>query len=151
MKCTSRQTWLCCDELETNLDFSFKYQTLMLHVVTLMHMGIWFEQTQCDWCKLCGVRQLQAFLAASLKNDDELLGWFNERLVWNDPGVVTEMLKNGLFVRIFAPQVLTLHIVRAFNPVAIQRLAEVFLQFSGCSGSNECVQCFQISCVKSVL
>lgn len=52
--------------------------------------------------------QLQAFLAASLKNDEELLGWFNERLVWNDPAVVTEMLKNGLFVRIFAPQVLPL-------------------------------------------
>jgi len=40
-----------------------------------------------------------------LKTDEELLGWFNERLVWNDQGVVTEMLKNGLFVRIFAPQV----------------------------------------------
>ncbi len=48
---------------------------------------------------------LQAFLAASLKTDDELLDWFNERLVWNDQGVVTEMLKSGLFVRIFAPQV----------------------------------------------
>ena len=48
---------------------------------------------------------VQAFLAASLKTDEELLGWFNERLVWNDQGVVSEMLKNGLFVRIFAPQV----------------------------------------------
>ena len=48
---------------------------------------------------------LQAFLAASLKTDDELLGWFNERLVWNDQGVVSDLLKNGLFVRIFAPQV----------------------------------------------
>lgn len=50
---------------------------------------------------------LQAFLAASLKTDEELLGWFNERLVWNDQGVVTEMLKSGLFVRIFAPQVIS--------------------------------------------
>lgn len=48
---------------------------------------------------------VQAFLAASLKTDDELLDWFNERLVWNDQSVVSEMLKNGLFVRIFAPQV----------------------------------------------
>ena len=52
-----------------------------------------------------GSCRLQAFLAASLKTDDELLDWFNERLVWNDQGVVTDMLKNGLFVRIFAPQV----------------------------------------------
>lgn len=55
-------------------------------------------QTWLEW-------QVQAFLAASLKNDEELLGWFNERLVWSDTAVVTEMLKNGLFVRIFAPQV----------------------------------------------
>lgn len=55
-----------------------------------------------DSLDCCGV---QAFLAASLKTDEDLLGWFNERLVWNDQGVVTEMLKNGLFVRIFAPQV----------------------------------------------
>lgn len=48
---------------------------------------------------------VQAFLAASLKTDEELLGWFNERLVWNDQSVVSEMLKNGLFVRIYAPQV----------------------------------------------
>lgn len=55
--------------------------------------------------KPTGIFWLQAFLAASLKTDEELLGWFNERLVWNDQGVVTEMLKSGLFVRIFAPQV----------------------------------------------
>lgn len=57
-----------------------------------------------------------AFLAASLKTDEDLLGWFNERLVWNDQGVVTEMLKNGLFVRIFAPQIL----VRGFQAMNAQ-------------------------------
>lgn len=63
--------------------------------------------TQHLWDSLykSGFCLLQAFLAASLKTDDELLDWFNERLVWNDQGVVTDMLKNGLFVRIFAPQV----------------------------------------------
>lgn len=65
--------------------------------------------------------QLQAFLAASLKNDEELLGWFNERLVWNDPAVVTEMLKNGLFVRIFAPQVLTHCKLGALSHAVFQR------------------------------
>lgn len=45
-----------------------------------------------------------AFLAASMKTDAELLKWFRERLVWNDPAVVTDLLKSGLFVRLFAPQ-----------------------------------------------
>lgn len=69
--------------------------------------------SQHVWDSLCksGFWLLQAFLAASLKTDDELLDWFNERLVWNDQAVVTEMLKNGLFVRIFAPQVRVLSCV----------------------------------------
>lgn len=48
---------------------------------------------------------LQAFLAASMKSDEELIGWFRERLVWNDPAVVMDLLKNGLFVRLYTPQV----------------------------------------------
>jgi hypothetical protein len=45
-----------------------------------------------------------AFLAASMKNDADLLKWFRERLVWNDPAVVTDLLKSGLFVRLHEPQ-----------------------------------------------
>ena len=48
---------------------------------------------------------VQAFLEASMKSDAELLQWFNDRLVWNSPTVVNELLRNGLFVREFAPQV----------------------------------------------
>ncbi len=45
-----------------------------------------------------------AFLAASLKSDADLASWFRERLVWNDPDTVADLLKAGLFVRIYAPQ-----------------------------------------------
>jgi hypothetical protein len=51
----------------------------------------------------------QAFLAASLKTDAELLKWFRERLIWNEPETVVDLLKQGLFVRLYEPQ------VRAFN------------------------------------
>jgi hypothetical protein len=47
-----------------------------------------------------------AFLAASLKTDEELMAWYKERLVWSDPAVVNEMVKNGLFIRVYAPQVM---------------------------------------------
>jgi hypothetical protein len=47
-----------------------------------------------------------AFLAASLKSDEELMDWFRQRLVWNDPAVVKDLVKNGLFYRIYTPQVL---------------------------------------------
>lgn len=81
---------------------------------------------------------MQAFLAASLKNDEELLGWFNERLVWNDPAVVTDLLKNGLFVRIFAPQVLlTCCKLCAQNHAVIPRITQVLLRFQlRCSSHN---------------
>ena len=46
----------------------------------------------------------QAFLAASMRSDEELIRWFRERLVWNDPATVTDLLKNGLFVRLYEPQ-----------------------------------------------
>lgn len=48
---------------------------------------------------------LQAFLAASMKTDEELLEWFKERLVWTDPAVITNLLKAGLFIRAYEPQV----------------------------------------------
>lgn len=47
----------------------------------------------------------QAFLAASMKADEELEQWFRDRLVWTDPAVVTDLLKSGLFVRAYEPQV----------------------------------------------
>ena len=50
----------------------------------------------------------QAFLAASMRSDEELIRWFRERLVWNDPATVTDLLKNGLFVRLYEPQARTL-------------------------------------------
>jgi len=46
----------------------------------------------------------QAFLAASMRGDEELIRWFRERLVWNEPATVTDLLKNGLFVRLYEPQ-----------------------------------------------
>lgn len=49
--------------------------------------------------------RVQAFLAASLKTDEELFQWFKERLVWSDPDVVDGLVKNGLFIRAYAPQV----------------------------------------------
>ena len=89
----------------------------------------------CSCPQKCLTMQLQAFLAASLKNDEELLGWFNERLVWNDPAVVTEMLKNGLFVRIFAPQVLTRCILLCTDSHCHPK-AQVLLRFSHCSSQK---------------
>ena len=57
----------------------------------------------CSWLMnelICA----QAFLAASMRSDEELIRWFRERLVWNDPATVTDLLKNGLFVRLYEPQ-----------------------------------------------
>ena len=48
----------------------------------------------------------QAFLAASLKTDEELMAWFRQRLVWNDPAQVRDLVRSGLFYRIYTPQVL---------------------------------------------
>jgi hypothetical protein len=47
-----------------------------------------------------------AFLEASLKSDEELLKWYRKRLVWDNPDVVNNLLKNGLFVRLYEPQLL---------------------------------------------
>lgn len=40
-----------------------------------------------------------------MKSEEELMGWFRDRLVWSDAGVVTDLLKSGLFVRMYTPQV----------------------------------------------
>jgi hypothetical protein len=47
-----------------------------------------------------------AFIAASLKDDAALLQWYRERLVWEDGAAVADLLQKGLFVRLYAPQVL---------------------------------------------
>lgn len=47
-----------------------------------------------------------AFLEASLKSEEELLKWYRERLVWDNPDVVNNLLQNGLFVRLYEPQLL---------------------------------------------
>ena len=48
-------------------------------------------------------------MAASLQSDEELVAWFRQRLVWDDPGVVQDLLRRGLFSRIYTPQVLVVH------------------------------------------
>ena len=40
-----------------------------------------------------------------MKSDEELADWFKERLVWDNQETVIEMLKNGLFIRAYEPQV----------------------------------------------
>ena len=40
-----------------------------------------------------------------MKSDAELAEWFKERLVWDNTETVIEMLKSGLFVRAYEPQV----------------------------------------------
>ena len=47
-----------------------------------------------------------AFLEASLRTDEKLMEWFKERLVWDDTNLVLDLLKQGLFVRLYAPQIL---------------------------------------------
>ncbi|KAL4853226.1 hypothetical protein ACK3TF_005740 [Chlorella vulgaris] len=59
-----------------------------------------------------------AFLEASLKNDTELMGWFRQHLVWSDPAVVNDLLKKGLFTRVYEPQLM----IRGF--IAAEKAAE---------------------------
>lgn len=40
-----------------------------------------------------------------MKSDAELADWFKERLVWDNQETVIEMLKSGLFIRAYEPQV----------------------------------------------
>lgn len=47
-----------------------------------------------------------AFLEASLKSEDELLRFYKERLVWDDSKTVNDLLKSGLFARLYEPQIL---------------------------------------------
>lgn len=65
---------------------------------------------------------LQAFLAASMKSDAELAGWFKERLVWDNQETVIEMLKSGLFVRAYEPQV-CFSLIHTFTFLQLRHLA----------------------------
>jgi hypothetical protein len=47
-----------------------------------------------------------AFLEASLKDDDELMDFFKERLVWNEKDVVLDLIHKGVFGRMYEPQLL---------------------------------------------
>ena len=87
-------------------------QTAVLHYTYDRFDDLKSRRDRCDCApteddaKRCFILPFDrmAFLAASMKTDAELLKWFRERLVWNDPAVVTDLLKSGLFVRLFAPQ-----------------------------------------------
>jgi hypothetical protein len=56
-----------------------------------------------------------AFLEASLRSDGELLDWFRQRLVWSDSAVVNDLLKKGLFMRIYEPQLMIRGLSAAAN------------------------------------
>ena len=47
-----------------------------------------------------------AFLEASLKNEEELMEFFKERLVWDERDVVIPLVHKGLFGRMYEPQIL---------------------------------------------
>ena len=47
-----------------------------------------------------------AFMEASLKNDEELMQFFKDRLVWDNAETVTKLVNIGLFGRIYEPQLL---------------------------------------------
>lgn len=63
----------------------------------------------------------EAFLAASLKSDEELMAFFKQRLVWEDPKVVVELLTKGLFVRLYEPQLLIRGLREAMNLTLTKR------------------------------
>jgi hypothetical protein len=55
----------------------------------------------------------QAFLQASTSTDAELATFFKDRLVWDDAGVVSDLVKKGLLVRLYEPLVLIQALARA--------------------------------------
>ena len=61
--------------------------------------------SELHFFRLKYVLAVQAFLAASHKADDELESWFFEHLIWDDPKVVNDLVKNGLFIRSYEASV----------------------------------------------
>lgn len=47
-----------------------------------------------------------AFIEASLRDDDQLMEFYKERLVWDDVSQIVKFLKKGLFTRLYEPQLI---------------------------------------------
>ncbi|KQK08098.2 hypothetical protein BRADI_2g40046v3, partial [Brachypodium distachyon] len=45
----------------------------------------------------------QAFIIASTASEEEMLRWYNERVVWNDRQLNLKLLRKGVLTRIYAP------------------------------------------------
>ncbi|KAL6642605.1 hypothetical protein ACP70R_020786 [Stipagrostis hirtigluma subsp. patula] len=48
----------------------------------------------------------QAFIIASTASEEEMLRWYNERVVWNDKQLNLKLLRKGVLTRIYAPMVI---------------------------------------------
>ena len=89
-------------------------QSSVLHYTYNRFSDIKNRRDRCDCkptpedAKKCFILPFDAvaFLESSVKNDDELRKFFISRLVWNNSEEVTELLKKGLFIRLYAPQIL---------------------------------------------
>ncbi|CAD7694702.1 unnamed protein product [Ostreobium quekettii] len=87
----------------------------VLHYVYNKYADLKGRRDRCDCAptdedvKRCFILPFdrEAFLASSLKEDEELRQYFRERLVWSERDNVRELLKSGLVVRIHTPQLLT--------------------------------------------
>ena len=51
-------------------------------------------------------------------NEDEMRDFYNKRVVWRDQGLKKRLLANGLFTRIYAPQIIMDGIRRTFGEPA---------------------------------
>ena len=59
------------------------------------------DAKRCFWLSF----DQQAFIAASLRTQDELRKMFRERLVWDNPSDIALLRSKGLLTRIYGPQV----------------------------------------------
>lgn len=59
------------------------------------------DAKRCFWLTF----DQQAFIAASLRTEDELHKMFRERLVWENPSDIALLRSKGLLTRIYGPQV----------------------------------------------
>jgi len=64
-----------------------------------------------------------AFLEASLKTDAELMKFFRERLVWDNKETVIELLRKGLFVRLYEPMLLMRGFLQALEQQSVAQKA----------------------------
>ncbi|VAH11945.1 unnamed protein product [Triticum turgidum subsp. durum] len=46
---------------------------------------------------------MQAFIIASTASEEDMLRWYNERVVWNDKQLNLKLLRKGVLTRIYAP------------------------------------------------